>query len=177
MLILPPSKSAIKSTLGVTGPPLGLGYLASALEKNGHEVRVIDSLAMGYDLADVKRTVQKFDPELVGITATTPAIYDAYSIARVVKEVNPDCRTVLGGPHVTFMARETLEECPQRDVVVKGEGKQTIAELASGKKLRAIKSIAFRKNGKARENEKRGFVKNLDEIPFPAYFGQSLTRA
>jgi len=169
MLILPPSKSAIKSTLGVTGPPLGLGYLASALEKNGHEVRVIDSLAMGYDLADVKRTVQKFDPELVGITATTPAIYDAYSIARVVKEVNPDCRTVLGGPHVTFMARETLEECPQVDVVVKGEGEQTIAELASGKKLRAIKGIAFRKKGKIKESEKRGFVKNLDEIPFPAY--------
>lgn len=169
MLILPPSKSAIKSTLGVTGPPLGLGYLASALEKNGHEVRLIDSLAMGYDLADVKRAVQKFDPELVGITATTPAIYDAYSIARVVKEVNPDCRTVLGGPHVTFMARETLEECPQLDVVVKGEGEQTIAELASGKKLWAIKSIAFRKKGKIKESEKRGFVKNLDEIPFPAY--------
>lgn len=168
-MILPPSKSAIKSTLGVTGPPLGLGYLASALEKKGHEVRVIDSLAMGYYLADVKREVQKFDPELVGITATTPAIYDAYGIARAVKEVNPDCRTVLGGPHATFMARETLKECPHLDVVVKGEGEQTIAELSSGKELRAIKGIAFRENGKARENEKRGFVKNLDEIPFPAY--------
>jgi anaerobic magnesium-protoporphyrin IX monomethyl ester cyclase len=169
MLILPPSKSAIQSTLGVTGPPLGLGYLASALENNGHEVRVIDSLAMGYDLADVKRAVQKFDPELVGITATTPAIYDAYAIARVAKEVNPDCRTILGGPHVTFMAKETLKECPQLDVVVKGEGEQTIAELASGKKLGGIKGIAFRKKGKITENEKRGFVKNLDEIPFPAY--------
>lgn len=169
MLILPPSKSAIQSTLGVTGPPLGLGYLASALENDRHEVRVIDSLAMDYDLADVKRAVQKFNPELVGITATTPAIYDAYGIARAVKEVNPDCRTVLGGPHATFMARETLRECPQLDVVVKGEGEQTIAELASEKKLEAIKGIAFRENGKIRENEKRGFVKNLDEIPFPSY--------
>jgi len=169
MLVLPPSKSAIKSTLGVTGPPLGLGYLASALENNGHEVRVIDSLAMGYDLADVKRAVKKFNPELVGITATTPAIYDAYCIARVAKEVNPDCKTVLGGSHATFMARETLEECPQVDVVVKGEGEQTIVELASGKTLKEIKGIAFRKKDKTRENEKRGFVKNLDEIHFPAY--------
>ena len=169
MLILPPSKSAIKSTLGVTVPPLGLGYLASALEENGHEVRVVDSLAMGYDLADVEGAIKRFDPELVGITATTPAIYDAYGVARVAKEVNPDCRTVLGGPHVTFMARETLEECPQLDVVVRGEGEQTIAELASGKKLRAIKGIAFRKKGKVRESGKRGLVKNLDEIPFPAY--------
>lgn len=169
MLILPPSKSAIKSVFGATGPPLGLGYLASALERNGHEVRVADSLAMDYDLADVKKAVKRFDPELVGITAATPAIYDAYEVARVVKEVNPDCRTVLGGPHATFMARETLEECPQLDVVVKREGEQTIAELASGRNLRAIKGIAFRGKSKARENEKRGFVENLDEIPFPAY--------
>ncbi len=169
MLILPPSKSAIQSTLGVTGPPLGLGYLASVLESNGHEVRIIDSLAMDYGLADVKRAIQKFDPGLVGITATTPAIYDAYGIARTVKEENPDCRTILGGPHATFMARETLEECPQVEVVVKGEGEQTVVELASGKKLRTMRGIAFRKNDKVEENEKREFVKNLDEIPFPAY--------
>jgi len=62
-----------------------------------------------------------------------------------------------------------LEECPQLDVVVKGEGEQTIAELASGENLPTIKGTAFWENGKARESEKRGLVKNLDEIPFPAY--------
>lgn len=168
-MVLPPSRSAVKTTLRVTLPPLGLGYLASILEREEHEVRIVDSLAMDYDLTDVKGAIKKFDPEVVGITATTPAIYDAYKVAEVAKEMNPNCKTVIGGPHATFMARETLDECPYLDIVVKGEGEQTVRELASNGDLRAIKGIAFRENGSIRENGERGFIKDLDEVPFPAY--------
>ena len=169
MLILPPSESAIKSILGTTGPPLGLAYLASALEEKGHEVKIVDSLAMGYDLEAVEKSIKRFDPELVGITATTPAIYDAYRVANVAKQINPNCLTVLGGPHATFTAVETLAECPQIDVVVKGEGEQAMVELASGRAFGDIRDLVFREGDKVRENERGMFMKNLDELPFPAY--------
>lgn len=169
MLIQPPSRSTIKSLLGTTGPPLGLAYLASALEAEGHEVRVVDSLAMDYELEDVGREIKRFDPELVGITATTPMIYDAYEVARVAKAENPNCTVALGGPHASFTARETLSECGEVDVVVRGEGERTFAELASGEELRRIRGIAYRDDGRLRETAERGFIESLDELPPPAY--------
>ncbi len=56
--------------------PLSLGFIASYLEKNGVEVAIIDELAG----QNVKREIEKWCPDIVGVTATTPLISDAYRI-------------------------------------------------------------------------------------------------
>lgn len=170
-MIMPPSDSDVKEVLGVTGPPLGLAYLASVL-RGEHEVEIIDAIALDYSLSDIRRLLEAKMPDVVGITSVTSTIYNAYSVAGVVKEVNMDCVVVLGGPHATFMARQILAECPFIDVVAKGEGERTVKELidalSEGRSIEGIRGITFRANGEIMDNEPMPLIKNLDEIPFPS---------
>ena len=167
MLIWPPLAKK-----GRIAPLLGLAYLASCLEKVGHNVKIIDSLAMRYTLKDVEKKIKNFDPDVVGISATTQFIYEAYSIARMSKENNPNCMTVLGGPHTTVLSRKTLEECNFIDIIIRGEGERTLLELLEKKKkedLIGVRGISFRLNDKIIENPDRPFIEDLDSLPFPAY--------
>ena len=173
LLVLPPSSSKIREVLETTSPPMGLAYLASSLELDGHEVRIVDSLAMEYDFVDVVREAKAFDPDLVGVSASTPTIYDAYKVVEMIKQELPNVKTVIGGPHVSFMAKESLEECPSLDIVVRGEGESTIRELAErlerGRDLRGVRGITYRDGEVIKEGEDRPFIKNIDAIPLPAY--------
>jgi len=72
-LLSPPYRSAVKSVVGVPSPPLGLAYLASVLREQ-HEVKIVDTNALGYGIEDVRRELRKFYPDVVGITSTTPSI-------------------------------------------------------------------------------------------------------
>ena len=170
-LISPPYISAVKSAIGTTSPPLGLAYLASVLRKN-HEVKIIDSNILDYTLEDVKRELKNFYPDVVGITSVTPSIPNAYAVAKTAKEIREDCTVIVGGPHVTFLPKQTLRECPFIDVVVKGEGEKTAEELMEaieGKQpLKNVKGITFRKGNGIIDTEPRHFIKNIDEIPFPS---------
>jgi radical SAM superfamily enzyme YgiQ (UPF0313 family) len=172
MLVQPNSASVVKTVLGTTGLPLGLAYLGSMLREE-HEVRIIDGLTLNYGAEELTREFKRYEPDVVGITATTPAIYDAYEVAGLAKELNPNVKTVIGGPHVTFTAKETLEECPALDVVVRNEGELTAKELLDaferGMPVKNISGISFRDGEGIKETEGRPFIKNLDEIPFPAY--------
>ncbi|MGC9345356.1 MAG: cobalamin-dependent protein, partial [Candidatus Bathyarchaeales archaeon] len=78
-LISPPYNSAVKSVVGVSSPPLGLAYLASVLRKD-HEVRIIDSNILEYNMEDLRRKLKSFNPEVVGITSVTPSIPQAFEV-------------------------------------------------------------------------------------------------
>ncbi|MEA3486022.1 MAG: radical SAM protein, partial [Candidatus Aerophobetes bacterium] len=103
----------------------------------------------------------------------TSTIYDAYEVAKLTKEVSSKIKVIIGGPHVSFTAKETLKDCPWIDIVVRGEGEITTRELIShlegGLSLKEVKGISFRENGGIIETGNRSFIKNLDKIPFPAY--------
>jgi radical SAM superfamily enzyme YgiQ (UPF0313 family) len=169
MLISPPAPSAVKEVLGATGPPLGLAYLASIARSEGHDVIIVDSLAEGINLRELKGRMRSFYPDVIGITATTSMIPDAYEAARVAKEVNPDATVLIGGPHVTFLPEETLNECKYIDIVVRGEGELIFRELLRKKDLRDVRGITYRSSGVIKSNPAMPLIPNLDEIPIPAY--------
>jgi anaerobic magnesium-protoporphyrin IX monomethyl ester cyclase len=172
MFISPPTDNAISKVLGATGPPLSLAYLASMV-RDEHDIRLVDSAAEGLGKKQLKSLMKKEDPDLVGLTATTPGIPDAYEIAGFAKEINEDAKVIIGGPHVTFLPEQTLEECPHIDVVVRGEGELTLKELVSvierGGDLRGVRGISFRSNGNVVNSPPRELIQNLDELPIPAY--------
>jgi len=170
-LISPPYSSAVKSVVGITSPPLGLAYIASMLRQN-HEVKIIDSSILNYTIGDVERELRSFNPDVVGITSVTPSIYEAYKVAETAKKVREDCTVILGGPHATFMPRQTMEECEYIDIIVRGEGEETTRELIEniekGVPLNKVKGITFRKENGIIDTEPRPFIKNIDDIPFPS---------
>src|SRR4030042_1750507 len=109
--------------------PLGLGYLAAVLEKNQYKVDVIDCQVLKLSYDEVKSEIGKRQPSIVGITSTTLTYKSALRIAKIAKEVCPNCLTLLGGPHATFWNDKALQECPSLDVVVRKEGENTLLEL------------------------------------------------
>ncbi len=130
--------------------PLNLGYIASYLEKNGMRVIIIDEVAG----EDVKKELSRFNPDVVGITATTPVIYRAYEIADYCRKEG--YITVIGGVHVTVIPQEAIPHC---DFVVVGEGEIPMLDIVNGKVSEEEKRIKI---------VQRPFIRNIDEVPPPA---------
>jgi len=170
-LISPPYNSDVKSVVGVSSPPIGLAYLASVL-RDEHEVKIVDANILGYSMDDVRRVLKEFYPDIVGVTSVTPSIPQAYRVAKMAKEVRNDCKVLIGGPHATFLPHQTLKECEYIDVVSRGEGEETVRELAKAVEnggIEKVKGITFRKGDQIISNEPRSFIKDIDEIPFPSW--------
>lgn len=177
VLLINPPKSRPDDVEFVTDtvtPPMGLAYLAAVLEQAGHKVEVIDAPAVSADFSRIRSAVKSLKPGLVGITATTPYIFDALKVARIAKQVYPDAFVVLGGPHPTLMPVETLQAESNVDAVCIGEGERTIVEIAEKLEscntvnLSEIDGIAYRINGRPVVNRRRPLIKDLDSLPFPA---------
>jgi radical SAM superfamily enzyme YgiQ (UPF0313 family) len=153
-------------------PPLGIGYLAAVLEKNGFKVEVIDCQASRYTYDDYKREIAKRKPDIIGTTAPTRLYNSAKEILKISKEAHPNAVTLLGGAHVTFWNEKALQECPQLDVVVRKEGEYTMLELAqrieAGKDISDVAGTTQRKGDGFIFNPDRPYIENLDELPFPA---------
>ncbi len=152
--------------------PLGLGYLASSLRENGHEPYIFDMAVEDEPLAaEIERAEEAGRPyHLVGITATTPLIEDAWKAARTVKKYG--LPTLLGGPHLMLLPLESMER-PEVDFVLQGEAEFTIVELVDalehGKDLGRVPGLFWRKDGNVVVNPPAPLVEDLDSIPFPAH--------
>lgn len=149
------------------GLPLGIAYISAVLEKGGHRVSVLD---LNVQPDNLEKRLKKVD--VVGVYAMTPAIKAAWGICERVKKTNPNTVTVIGGPHPTVLPAESLEH-DFVDIVVRREGEYTFAELCDKlekkQKLGNVKGISYKENGRIKHNPDREPIKNLDDLPFPAY--------
>jgi anaerobic magnesium-protoporphyrin IX monomethyl ester cyclase len=99
----------------------------------------------------------------------------AHALFRITREILPGALTVAGGPHPTSLPARTLEEIPELDCVVVGEGERTWVELLDrrrrGEPLDGVAGLALRApdNGRIVVNPARPLIANLDELPMPAY--------
>ena len=154
-------------------PPLGLAYMAAVLEQEDFEVRIMDCPVSEMNHEKLRADLASFEPTLIGIACMTPTIPSALKSARAAKEACPDAKVIMGGPHATFADKQILTEEVAVDIVVRGEGEETLLELAQHspklEKLHEIKGITFRKNGQIIQTPDRPFIQNLDELPRPAY--------
>ena len=155
------------------GFPLSLGYLASTLQAVGEEVKVLDlqiAEREDYDGA-LFRALNEFSPELVGITCNSHERFYSFDAARKIKQWQ-DVPVVMGGPHVTFTAEETLHYIKEIDFVVLHEGEDTLVELTQALKsdqaLADVKGLVYRKNGEVQRTALRSFIEDLDRLPPPA---------
>lgn len=174
LLVQPPLPKPMYEYSGslIVTPPLGLGYIASKLRQDGLSVETVDMAILDLDLGELKQKLQRMGPEIVGIASETLTSKNALKIADLVKEVNDESWTVLGGPHVTFKDTETLRN-PNVDVIVRREGELTMSALAQRIRkekadLEDIDGITYRKNGRIIRNPDRPLIEDLDGLPPPA---------
>jgi radical SAM superfamily enzyme YgiQ (UPF0313 family) len=148
-------------------PPLGLAYLAAHTKKyskSNHTIKIIDE-NVGENF---KREFLKFQPDIVGITATTQQIGDAIRVANFIK-TQSDVPVVVGGAGITSIPSITMKET-SFDIGVIGEGEETFLEIIENeaRDLKNIKGIIFRDGKEIIMTKPRPLINNLDNIPFPA---------
>jgi radical SAM superfamily enzyme YgiQ (UPF0313 family) len=153
-------------------PPLGITYVAAAFEAAGCEVRIFDYIVSHYSREKLSAQLADFQPDAVGAGCVTMNFYDAQQIIRDVKSCNPEIITMMGGPHVSFTAEETLQNYPEIDLIFIGEADDTIIEFAPLIKQKSkwsnIHGIAFRQDDEIVNNGKRDFIMDVDRITMPA---------
>jgi anaerobic magnesium-protoporphyrin IX monomethyl ester cyclase len=156
-------------------PPYGILQLAAYLENNTKdiEIEVLDCNAQQLDWRGLERHIEASNPDIVASSAlATCNTYVAARTLETAKRVNPEIMTVAGGQHFTTTAQESLKTYPELDVIVRGEGEETLVELAKTHKkssLPQIKGISFKHNGEIHHTLDRPLIENLDALPYPGY--------
>jgi anaerobic magnesium-protoporphyrin IX monomethyl ester cyclase len=153
-------------------PPLSIGYLAAALERAQIEVEVLDFSVETYSRDRLEAVLRAFVPHVIGATAVTMTFDEAIKVVADAKTIDPGITTVIGGPHVSFCAEETMQQYPSLDVIVIGEGDDTIVELTRALEtesdLAIIRGIAFRDGSNIRRTEYRPPSIDVNTLPTPA---------
>lgn len=158
---------------GSSAPPLGLVALAAVSRAEGYPTTILDASAEALDVDSTAARIREAAPDVVGITITTIQYDGAASLARRIKEELPQTIVMAGGPHPTAVPEESLRRCPQMDLLILGEGEQTLLEiLAACEKDRCfshIPGVAFLNNGDVVRTPQRPFMADLDVLPLPAW--------
>ncbi len=153
-------------------PPLGLAFLAAVLEEAGVEVKILDLVVFPYSKQMLRSLLDDFSPHAVCATSVTMTFNNAIKVVKDIKSIRPDILTVMGGPHVTFCAKETMETYPELDVIVLGEGEETVVELAQavkkGESPKKIEGLVYRKDDELISTGEKKPSINVDSLPLPA---------
>jgi radical SAM superfamily enzyme YgiQ (UPF0313 family) len=152
-------------------PPVGALSLATCAAREGHEVGFFDEGALMDRRETVLDFLDRFRPQMVGLSLYTTNLLHTYWLVRLIRSNHPDARIVVGGPHFTAMPERTLEECPEIDYGVLGEGEITLTKLLEaldqGRGAGDVAGLFLRNGDGLQFTGARETVKNLDEIPFP----------
>src|SRR3989337_3412432 len=111
-------------------PPLGLAYVAAALEKAGFQVAIMDNYLLEKPIENVKLEIKRINPEIVGITCSSSTYNRVVETAKAIKETLPSCKVVVGGWHPSYMPESMLQH-QEIEYVVMGEGENAMVELAT----------------------------------------------
>ncbi len=185
-LIRPPAVEAFRFATTSITPPLGLAYIASALEFAKKSVQIIDSVGAapgartsyfkGYLVGlTTEQIVLRIWPSVrfVGITVTFTHEWPVVvQLITTIKSNRPDLTIILGGEHVTAMPEFSLATSGA-DIIVLGEGDETIVDLISSlernEDIAGVDGIAYRRNDLLTVNPRRARQENIDTIKWPAW--------
>ena len=186
LLVMPP-RNYLKGREGKRAyPPLGLAYLASALENNW-EVSILDSILEGFgreeeiepglyryglSFKQIEKRIRDFGPDVVGVSCLQFIQYEeARIVCNIAKNVDPLIATVMGGACPSISPSISLRD-RSVDFLILGEGESAlyslVRSLETGSGLADLPGLAYRdSSGDARINP-RAVINRLDSLPLPA---------
>ncbi|MCX5657826.1 MAG: radical SAM protein [Candidatus Omnitrophica bacterium] len=170
LLIKPPQGKVYGIKMLPAYPSLGILYIAAALEKQNHKVKLLD---MDVDVEDqLDRLINNFGPHLIGITAGTTTINKVFSLVHEIKRIK-NIPIVLGGIHPTAVPEDCILH-REVDFLVIGEGECTIVKLAKTLEeergdFSSVNGLWYKKNNRIYNNLPRLLEKELDNISFPSW--------
>lgn len=168
LIINPPHKAIGSRMPGEMLPPLGLLAIGGPLIDDGHEVSLLDADVDDLPLEAIVREAVSRAPDaiLIGHNGSTSAHPTIVQLLNLLRPALPDVWIVYGGVFPTYHWRECLDELPQIDVIVRGEGEETarlvMRALEDGSTFATITGIAFRHEGRPHATPPAPMIRDLD---------------
>jgi anaerobic magnesium-protoporphyrin IX monomethyl ester cyclase len=157
-------------SVGAYNPPIGLCYLAAVLRKNKIDVKIVDAYVLGYNINEIVQVIEKYKPDLIGITSASIVFEDTKKISATIRS-QFKVPLILGGPHVTIFPEDAMET-GLFDCGVIGEGEEVILELIShfneGLPINKITGIIYKEKDRYMKTKPRFPILELDKLPMPA---------
>jgi anaerobic magnesium-protoporphyrin IX monomethyl ester cyclase len=157
-------------------PPYGIIQLAAYLEKTNPtlQIEIIDCNAEKVDWKKLEERIAASNPDVVACASlATCNTYPVVKTIETAKRVVPNALTLTGGQHFTATAQDSLQRYPEIDVIVRGEGEVSLAELMAatqqGTGFQNIQGISYRSAGQIVHNPQRQMIADLEHLPFPGY--------
>ncbi len=158
--------------------PLGLSSIGPVIESCGVEVVYFD---INIELEKKKQSnstyinaaiaILKYKPDYVGFMTRCDILPRVLLCAKLIKVYNSKIKIILGGSGVSTIEKEVLEKFRYVDLIIRGEGENTVKELFDGGKLCSniynINGIAFADKKGIYFTSKRELIMNLDDLPYP----------
>ena len=188
-LINPPRLLTLGALSTPIVPPLGLAYIAGALQSAGHEVHVIDAIALGTQIftefqddiilngkhdSEIIRMIDS-DVDVIGVCAMFSINWLAHRrLINALTQQFPNTKVIIGGEHATAVPQLCMDQCPDLFASVLGEGEETIVELLAALQgttsMNEVNGIVYRKeNGTIVSTGRRQRKRELEELPWPAW--------
>lgn len=154
-------------------PPLGLLYVAAALEKADFEVFIIDAYSERLSIDEIVSKISEIEPIAFGVTGTTENRFNIIALLNKAKEKYKDLLTFWGGPHATLTCSDAIQNVRGVDVIIKGEGELTVIELMNayikGDSFNKINGITYKdKNNNIIDTPSKNRIRDLNFLPLPA---------
>jgi len=197
LLIRPASvypESQTKGNFGV--PPIGIAYLAAYLNKHGVPTTCLDAYGEGLDCIErmengsllvhglsTEEILKRIDPDVnvIGISCmfSNEWIYSRHLLKKI-REAFPHVLMILGGEHPTADPQVCFDDVPDLDLIVKGEGEETLLEVVRAfeqqQSYSHLPNVIFKNGNSITTNPSRARIKNLDELPWPDWSTVPITK-
>lgn len=137
-------------------PPVGLGYLSNQVKDLG-DVSILDCLIENRTYNDFAKSLHFYKPDVAGISVFSISVPYVKQMIRIIKCLYPECKIVLGGPHISALPERVIDEFPQVDFFIRGEGELPFKKLLES-------------NFNYPKINEPYFAKNIEDYGYPAWY-------
>lgn len=160
--------------------PISLATSAAVLRDDGAAVRLYDCVVEEVTREGLAEVAARFRPDLLVLNSSTPSIEWDLGCAAAVAAAAPEVVACAIGIHVSALPVESLQMGGRLDAVVVGEPEGVLRELvralrgAEGRasrleRLAGVRGLVWKRGFSIRRNAPAEPIRDLAELPFPAW--------
>src|SRR3990170_7021133 len=146
-------------------PPTGIEYIATSMKDLVGRVTLLD-LRHEKEFQDINTLRDFVKKEIDLLCISIIWSYGFKEICELISKLPDEIPIIVGGYKATEEVEYLFEKCPNIDVIIRGEGEETIKEIVKGVPYKDISGISYRENGKIVHNKNRPLT-DINTIPFP----------
>jgi anaerobic magnesium-protoporphyrin IX monomethyl ester cyclase len=162
----------VTRSVSLSSPDLGLGYLATALKRENHQVDILDCVNLKMTFEQFENYIADIDVDVIGFRVFSSDLVSVNKSLAIVRNKCPDIKIILGGAHPSYFPEQTLQYFEKADYAIRGEGEKGLTELIryitdpNIIKRENIPGLIWRENGNIKCNPPF-FPEDLDSLGSP----------